>query len=874
MQWSYLTSIVRYRILLPTALLLVLVSASPFIGPANAQSPRTTLTVTINGSKTYSLYSVDVCRAVSLPSCPVSFALTINFNQQVPLEFTADKSSLRQGDSLTFIVSTNPSNPTVNLDFVFSASGQSYTYRLPIPTFYGIGLTTVTLPVPIGWIVDTILLGGLCGSLCDNVFLNAGVSASSNIVGEMQETGFSGPSTFTWSAPGAQTAVMSFLANAETSSLGFAALEYVQIWNLIASLSVPLIGTIPLFHYPIGGLQFESAPTTAFSWYHFQAVSQYSTVSPSAWYIAGSQVVLSLANTIVGMTQSERQAFTRWTGSGTGSYSGNQQSVSLVMNGPITETAQWVTQYAVTTSYSVVGGGNPLPPTLSYTSFGNQASVVLATTGNELWADSGTAYSLTSTLGGSGQFERWRTDSAVTRLISGPLAVSPIYYHQFLITPSYSVVGTSPPELPVFSYSAFGTPQTAILSSQPPSFWADIAPYSFTNPLGGSTSTERWYSQTSSGVTSAPGPISIIYTHQFFLSVSGGNGGNCHDYWYDSGSVVTIICNNVWDVVLGQSRLAAIDYMVDGGATKLARSGSGTFSIDVSMNTFHVVRIDSVTQYSLSISGGGSVQTSPTSLTGDSFYDSGSAVTVTSAYIWGLTNGNTRQSLVSFSLDGSNSNIIRAESGMFMAPTIAIDKPHTLAFNSTTQYLVSFQFKDNSGVDSITPTAFQIQVNPLTAESVPESKVWLDTGTNFQIVSVTWENENVGPANNTVYTVGGPVEETILVKVFNAKLMVSDYLGIPAQGAHVVVTLANGTSIQSTTGNDGSLELGLIPFGTFHAEISYLGSSTAITGNTSTTPITTGKIILSYPTLVLALVVIVSSTGFMLYRRSRPPQNK
>jgi len=66
------------------------------------------------------------------------------------------------------------------------------------------------------------------------------------------------------------------------------------------------------------------------------------TVSPgSGWRDAGTQVQISA-------TPASGYAFTSWTGSGSGSYSGTANPATITMNGPITETANFQQAYTVT----------------------------------------------------------------------------------------------------------------------------------------------------------------------------------------------------------------------------------------------------------------------------------------------------------------------------------------------------------------------------------------------------------------------------------------------------------------------------------------------------------------------------------------------
>ena len=146
------------------------------------------------------------------------------------------------------------------------------------------------------------------------------------------------------------------------------------------------------------------------------------------------------------------------------------------------------------------------------------------------------------------------------------------------------------------------------------------------------------------------------------------------------------------------------------------------------------------------------------------------------------------------------------------------------------QYLVSFQFKDSTGVKVITPVSFQILVNDYSVISVPNFELWLDSGSRFQIYTVMWENVDVKSTDNATYTVNAPLNEVILCRIYDARLVVSDYLGIPISGARVMFTLTNGTIVYSTTGSDGSVNLSMIPLGTFRASVSNLGTTTMVLG--------------------------------------------
>jgi len=85
--------------------------------------------------------------------------------------------------------------------------------------------------------------------------------------------------------------------------------------------------------------------------------TNYGTVSPgSGWYDEGSVVTISAtAPPLVYSADQERYIWLGWTGSGDGSYSGTDNTASITMNGPITETAAWAHQYYLTVRVSPPG---------------------------------------------------------------------------------------------------------------------------------------------------------------------------------------------------------------------------------------------------------------------------------------------------------------------------------------------------------------------------------------------------------------------------------------------------------------------------------------------------------------------------------------
>jgi flagellin-like protein len=130
------------------------------------------------------------------------------------------------------------------------------------------------------------------------------------------------------------------------------------------------------------------------------------------WYNAGSSATFSIEPTTVPGVAGTQYVFTGWVGSGSGSYMGTEVSYSVTMNNPITETAQWKTQYQVTFDANPSGEGTTTPEGSSWYDAGDISISATPTSssyrftswtasGSITFADSSSA-STTATISGSG----------------------------------------------------------------------------------------------------------------------------------------------------------------------------------------------------------------------------------------------------------------------------------------------------------------------------------------------------------------------------------------------------------------------------------------------------------------------------------------
>jgi hypothetical protein len=80
--------------------------------------------------------------------------------------------------------------------------------------------------------------------------------------------------------------------------------------------------------------------------YFLDIVSSYGSPKGEGWYNAGTQVPVSV-DSVISVDADNRWRFSQWTGQGTGAYTGANAAFNTTLNGPITETVQWLQQYRV-----------------------------------------------------------------------------------------------------------------------------------------------------------------------------------------------------------------------------------------------------------------------------------------------------------------------------------------------------------------------------------------------------------------------------------------------------------------------------------------------------------------------------------------------
>src|SRR5712691_1564987 len=148
------------------------------------------------------------------------------------------------------------------------------------------------------------------------------------------------------------------------------------------------------------------------------------------------------------------------------------------------------TQVPLRFSYTTRGGAPSAAPSMTFTSSGARQSSQLSSTPTTYLSDYGTPWTVTNPLAGSTSTERWQTNKSASGVASVATSTTFVFYHQFSVNFTFVVNGGSGFSPPGVNYSHFGSRSSGVANF---SGWVDSgSPYTYQNPLNGSSSSERW----------------------------------------------------------------------------------------------------------------------------------------------------------------------------------------------------------------------------------------------------------------------------------------------------------------------------------------------------------------------------------------------
>ena len=409
---------------------------------------------------------------------------------------------------------------------------------------------------------------------------------------------------------------------------------------------------------------------------------------------------------------------------------------SGVVSGAATFNETYYHQYLVSSSFSIIGGGSPTAPALQSMAFGTSAQVYMTSFTQGTWFDAGAPYTFTSpiTVTGSPANVTWigtvlmqtQSGNVLSKnnngTVTGPLSVTPVYYHQIYVSVKFTYVGgsTTGLTLPAFTYQYFGTKTSVNTNAQ---VWVDSGtPYTVPETIccTSSPSTERWelYNSTA-GTISAPTTISSNYIHQYFdsftFSIVGqqpSSGGQpVLTYLADGNAqqLALILTPQTFWADAGSAYSAASTLSASTASERwFAPSATGSIVGPAPNNS---VDIAYTQQYLLTIVGGGlSTQ----------WENAGNNTSINVPGTYGRSAG-VGYRVVAYQIDSGSVVSVPQPVGQILVQ-LAMNGPHSISFQSVTQFQLTLDAGAAGGLYSITPP------------TIPGDNYWYDSASQVQVV--------------------------------------------------------------------------------------------------------------------------------------------
>lgn len=635
----------------------------------------------------------------------------------------------------------------------------------------------------------------------------------------------------------------------------------------------------------------------------FVSISPDSTFAGDTfWYDSGSPAVTVVLNGIYSRADGTGFRTTSWEldteGANKVAQLGTITIVTKPMNAAQFINATSVTQYQVTMDKGgqaalVSITGTPIPSDTGWYDASTPVGVIM----NGVWARSGgtgqrlAGYSINAgtevAVASTGQVAVLN----VTEL-SSPEAITTSVVTQYQVTldsgATQSLSSTTPTPVPkdAYWYDA-GSPVSVTLEGvwgRTATTGSRLASYTVDNGASTAVLSSTAVKVLSLSAISRPESIATKVVLQYHLTSSPATWTSLTNStlpgdapaWFDSGTSVKAVFSYIWNTTDGTREIVS-SYTVDGtGKTNVPASKTGAFTVTLTMDQAHSISLTSTTQYLLAVLGGPTVTANPPSQTGDMYFNAGSKVAFTVPRIWNATDGDSaaRDVLTSYAVNGAKFAVPQSSTATtFTTETVTFSKPQILVFSSLSEYLVNFQFFDSKGVQAVDPSQVQLGVGNSTV-TLQGSSMWFANGTSFSVADVTWEGASVGPTPAPSYVVkSAPLNVTLDTQVYTASLKVVDALGFPVAGAHVSMSLANGTTITGTTRANGTFTASQIPLGTFTAKVTSFGMSTTIVGDPAAgQAVAEGKVpfgVISLFAMVGGVAAIGSGSTLLLRKRKR-----
>ncbi len=296
------------------------------------------------------------------------------------------------------------------------------------------------------------------------------------------------------------------------------------------------------------------------------------------------------------------------------------------------------------------------------------------------------------------------------------------------------------------------------------------------------------------------------------------------NYWYDSGTPITLILNGVYGRS-GGSGTRITGYSVNGGSNNPV-STTGTFTIlnAIAISAPQTITTTTATQYQVTLDATSTSAlnsiTNPTISFDNYWYDSNTPVTVVLNGVWGQGSG-TGTRLTGYVLNGGINNPV-STTGSVTVFSGSIANHEFVTATSVTQYQVTFT---QTGVSSDAGSNMVLTLNslPYVYNALPNN-VWVDTGTSF-----SWASPVAGINGEQFVKTGGSGNSPIAAAAtFSATYTTQYRVTFAVSPSGSGTTSPSGTNVWE---NAGSLPISVTANGGY-----YFSSWSATSGITIASP--------------------------------------
>jgi uncharacterized repeat protein (TIGR02543 family) len=258
--------------------------------------------------------------------------------------------------------------------------------------------------------------------------------------------------------------------------------------------------------------------------YKLTISANYGTTTPSAgehWYVAGTNVTIVSSPPTAG--PNERFSWLNWTGTGSSSYSGTNNTIVITMNSSVTETAFLTHEYKVTISSNF---GTTMPSLgQNWYEAGSPVTITASITNSTDTRASWTGWT------GSGINSYTGLSNPIVLTINGPVTENALWNIEYKLSISTNLGTTQPPAGDTW----FTAGALVNVETSPPTQQTGVQ-YVCLGWTGTGSVPPTGNNSNLAFTIISPSSISWMWKTQYYLTVSSVYGTTAGSGWYDSGT--------------------------------------------------------------------------------------------------------------------------------------------------------------------------------------------------------------------------------------------------------------------------------------------------------------------------------------------------